>query len=118
MPMPNWIPIFMQLKYNSTFNFCFIQVGTDFMITLALAQRHIYVSQLRAGGPVIPDLTSSGRSRIRWSMHRVVTATQFTTVMNTISILWAGMHKPHRKVAGLVLSALVITSSRAIWLSG
>ena len=32
--------------------------------------------------------------------------------------LWAGMHKPHRKVAGLVLSVLIITSSRAIWLSG
>ena len=32
--------------------------------------------------------------------------------------LWAGMHKPHWKVAGLVLSVLVITSSQAIWLSG
>ena len=32
--------------------------------------------------------------------------------------LWAGTHKPHQKVAGLVLSVLVITSSRAIWLSG
>ena len=44
-------------------------------------------------------------------------ATQFTMVMNTISILWAGTHKPHRKVAGLILSVLIITSSRAIWLS-
>ena len=45
------------------------------------------------------------------SMRRVVTATWFTMVMNTISILWAGTHKPHRKVADLVLSVLVITSS-------
>ena len=44
-------------------------------------------------------------------------ATQFAMVMNTISTLWAGMHEPHRKVAGLVLSVLVITSSRAIWLA-
>ena len=51
-------------------------------------------------------------------MHRVVMATQFTTVMNTISTLWAGMHEPHRKVTGLVLLVLIITSLRAIWFSG
>ena len=33
----------------------------------------------------------------------------FIMVMNTISTLWAGMHEPHRKVAGLVLSVLLIT---------
>ena len=78
----------------------------------------MHVSQLWAGGLVIPGLLSPAGVEYGWSTRRVVTATRFTTVMNTISILWAGMHKPHQKVAGLVLSVLVITSSRAIWLSG
>ena len=78
----------------------------------------LYMSQLWAGGLVIPGLTSSNGVKPGRSMRRVVMATQITTVMNTISILWAVTHKPHRKVAGLVLSVLVITSSRAIWLSG
>ena len=38
-------------------------------------------------------------------------------VMNTISTLWVGTHKPHRKVAGLVLSVLLTMQSQAIWLS-
>ena len=76
------------------------------------------MSQLRAGGPVIPGLLRPAGVEYGRSTRRVVTATRFTMVMNTISILWAGMHKPHQKVAGLVLLVLVITSSRAIWLSG
>ena len=70
-----------------------------------------YMSQLWAGGPVIPGLLRPAGVEYGWSMRWVVTATRFTTVMNTISILWAGTHKPHRKVAGLVLSVLLITSS-------
>ena len=69
------------------------------------------MSQLRAGGPVIPGLLRPARVEYGRSVRQVVTATRFTTVMNTISNLWAGTHKPHRKVAGLVLSVLVITSS-------
>ena len=72
---------------------------------------NIYVSQLRAGGPVIPGLLRPAGVEYGRSTRRVIKATRSTTVMNTISILWAGTHKPHRKVAGLVLSVLVITSS-------
>ena len=76
------------------------------------------MSQLWAGGPVIPGLLHLARVEYGRSTRRVITATRSTTVMNTISILWAGTDKPHRKVADLVLSVLVITSLRAIWLSG
>ena len=76
------------------------------------------LSQLQAGGLVIPGLLHPTGVEYGQSAGWVVTATRFTTVMNTISILWAGTHKPHQKVAGLVLLVLVITSSRAIWLSG
>ena len=75
------------------------------------------MSQLRAGGPVIPGLLRQAGVEHGRNTRRVVMATRFTTVVNTISILWVGTHKPHRKVAGLVLLVLVITSSRAIWLS-
>ena len=53
----------------------------------------IYMSQLWAGGPVIPGSTfmlagvGSGLC-----MCWVVMVTQSVTVMNTISILWAGTH--------------------------
>ena len=70
-----------------------------------------HMSQLRAGGPVIPGLLCPAGVEHSRNTRWVVMATRFTTVMNTISILWAGMHKPHQKVAGLVLSVLVITSS-------
>ena len=43
------------------------------------------MSQLRAGGPVIPGLTSSARVGPGRNMCRAVTATRFTTVMNTTS---------------------------------
>ena len=52
-----------------------------------------YVSQLRAGVPVIPGSTfmlagvGSGLC-----MRQVVTVTQSIMVTNTISILWAGTH--------------------------
>ena len=45
-----------------------------------------YVSQLRAGGPVIPGLLRPAGVEYGRNMCRVVTATRFTTVMNTISI--------------------------------
>ena len=49
-----------------------------------------YVSQLRAGGPVIPGLLCLAGVEYGRNMHWVVTATRFTTVMNTISIYgWA-----------------------------
>ena len=46
----------------------------------------INVSQLRAGGPVIPTLLCLARVEYGRNTRRVVTATRFTTVMNTISI--------------------------------
>ena len=49
-----------------------------------------YMSQLWAGGPVIPGLLRPARVKYCRNICRVVTATQFTTVMNTISIYgWA-----------------------------
>ena len=45
-----------------------------------------YMSQLRAGGPVIPGLLRPARVKYGRNTRRVVTATRFTTVMNTISI--------------------------------
>ena len=73
-----------------------------------------YMSQLQAGGPVIPGLTSSGQGQTQSEHALGCYGNLFTTVMNTISTLWAGTHEPHRKVAGLVVSVLVITSLRAI----
>ena len=70
-----------------------------------------HMSQLWAGGPVIPGLLCPAGVKYGRNMCQAVMATRFTTVMNTISILWAGTHKPHQKVAGLVLLVLVITSS-------
>ena len=69
------------------------------------------MSQLRAGGPVIPGLTSSNRSRTQSEHVPGCYGYPVYYGDNTISILWAGMHKPQRKVAGLVLSVLIITSS-------
>ena len=51
------------------------------------------MSQLQAGGPVIPGSTfvlAGVRSGL--CMRRVVTVTRSVTVMNTISILWVGTH--------------------------
>ena len=44
------------------------------------------LSQLRAGGLVIPGLLRPAGVEYGRNMRRVVTATRFTTVMNTISI--------------------------------
>ena len=76
------------------------------------------LSQLQAGGLVIPGLTSSSLGQT-WSEH--VPGCYGNPVYygdEYYFYLWAGTHEPHRKVAGLVLSVLKITSSRAIWLSG
>ena len=44
------------------------------------------MSQLRAGGPVIPGLLHLAGVEYGRNTCQVVMATQFTTVMNTISI--------------------------------
>ena len=50
-----------------------------------------HVSQLRAGGLVIPCFTFVlARVESGLCMRRVITATRSVMVMNTISILWAG----------------------------
>ena len=56
-------------------------------------------------------LTSSGQSRI-WPEH-VPGCYGYPVYYGDeyYFYLWAGTHKPHQKVAGLVLSVLVITSS-------
>ena len=46
----------------------------------------LYMSQLRAGGPVIPGLLRPARVEYGQNTRQVVTATRFTTVMKTISI--------------------------------
>ena len=63
-------------------------------------------------------LTSSGRSRIRPEHAPGCYGYPVYYGDEYYFYLWVGTYKPHRKVAGLVLSVLVITSSRAIWLSG
>ena len=82
-----------------------------------MSRRVIYVTAAgwRAGNTW---LTSSGRSRIRPEHTPGCYGYLVYYGDEYYFYLWAGMHKPHRKVAGLVLSVLVITSSRAIWLSG
>ena len=93
-------------------------INTDFLFEKSQDfNRTTHVSQLQAGGPVIPGLTSSGQGLTQSEHYRIVMATRFTMVMNTISTLWAATQEPHRKGAGLVLLVLVITSSQAIWLS-
>ena len=77
----------------------------------------IHVSQLQAGGPVILGLTLSGRGRTR-SEHVPGCYSNLVYYGDEYYFyLWVGTHEPHRKVAGLVLSVLEITSLRAIWLS-
>ena len=68
------------------------------------------LSQLRAGGPVIPGLTSSGWG---WTRLEHVPGCYGNPVYygdEYYFYLWAGTHKPHRKVAGLALAVLEITS--------
>ena len=81
-------------------------------------QVYKHVSQLWAGGPVIPGSTSSGQG---WTRSEHVPGCYGNPVYygdEYSFYLWAGTHEPHQKVAGLVLSVLEITSWRAIWLSG
>ena len=77
-----------------------------------------YVSQLWAGGLVIPGLTSSGQGRTQLEHVPDCYGNPVYYGDEYYFYLWVGTHEPHRKVAGLVLSVLEITSSRAIWLSG
>ena len=53
---------------------------------LSLKKCLIHMSQLWAGGPVIPGLLRPTGVEYGRNTHWVVTATPFTTVMNTISI--------------------------------
>ena len=81
-----------------------------------MSQKFTHMSQLWAGGPVIPGLTSSGRGRSEHMPGCYGNPVYYGD--EYYFYLWAGTHEPHRKVAGLVLSVLEITSLRAIWLSG
>ena len=72
------------------------------------------LSQLRAGGPVIPGLTLSGQDRTRSEHVPGCYGNPVYYGDEYYFYLWAGMHEPHRKVAGLVLSVLEITSLQAI----
>ena len=76
------------------------------------------MSQLRAGGPVIPGSTLSGQGRTRSEHVPGCYSNKVYYGDEYYFYLSAGMHEPHQKVAGLVLLVLEITSSRAIWLSG
>ena len=58
----------------------------DTKIKACKALNAIYVSQLRAGGPVIPGLLRPTGVKYGRNTRRVVMATRFTMVMNTISI--------------------------------
>ena len=76
------------------------------------------LSQLWAGGPVIPGLTLSGQGQAR-SEHMPGCYGNPVYYGDEYYFYFMGRHaRAHRKVAGLVISVLVITSLRAIWLSG
>ena len=78
----------------------------------------IHVSQLWAGGLVIPGFTSSGQVQTQSEHMSGSYGNPDCYGDEYYFSLWAGTHEPHQKVAGLVLSVLIITNSQATWLSG
>ena len=77
-------------------------------IRILKSQTYVTAAGWRAGNTW---LTSSGRSQIRPEHAPGCYGYPVYYSDEYYFYLWAGTHKPHRKVAGLVLSVLIITSS-------
>ena len=70
------------------------QEGFD-QLKKAFMEVPIYVSQLRAGGPVIPSLTSSGQGRTQSEHVPSCYGSPVYYGDEHYSSLWAGTHEPH-----------------------
>ena len=67
---------------------------------------------------VLPVTTLGPYGVAHWyGQGRVVTTTQSGMVSEYYLLKWVGMHSPHRKVEGLVLSVLTFIRLLRIWLT-